>query len=209
MKIGVIAASGKAGSLIVNEALNRGHEVTAIVRDASKVIQDIYKIEKDIFELNQNDLIGFDVVINAFGAKGNDPIVYQTSTKHLVDILSDTKLRMIVVGGAGSLFTDETRTIQVYQTPSFPAIVYPTSSNMAFALELLKNSNVNWTFFAPAINFDYNGALSGKVKLGSNYVILNNSDESYISYKDYVKVLLDEVENRRYINQVMTAVSEK
>lgn len=87
MKIGVIAASGKAGSLIVNEALNRGHEVTAIVRDVSKVIQDIYKIEKDIFELNQNDLIGFDLVINAFGAKGNDPIVYQTSTKHLVDIL--------------------------------------------------------------------------------------------------------------------------
>ena len=209
MKIGVIAASGKAGNLIVNEALNRGYEVSAIVRDASKVTQNIYKIEKDIFELNQNDLIGFDVVINAFGAKGSDPIVYQTSTEYLVDILSDTKVRMIVVGGAGSLYTDETQTIQVYQTPSFPAAVYPTSSNMAIALELLKNSTVNWTFFAPAIYFDYNGALSGKVKLGSNYVILNDSNESYISYKDYVRVLLDEVENKKYINQVMTAVSEK
>lgn len=209
MKIGVIAASGKAGSLIVNEALNRGHEVTAIVRDASKVSQDIYKIEKDIFDLTQVDLCGFDVVVNAFGAKGSDPIVYQTSTKHLIDILSDTNIRLIVVGGAGSLYTDVTETIQVYQTPSFPAVVYPTSSNMAIALELLKNSTVNWTFFAPAINFDYNGVLSGKVKLGSNYVILNDLNESYISYKDYVKVLVDEVENKKYINQVMTAVSEK
>ncbi len=209
MKIGVIAASGKAGSLIVNEAMNRGHEVIAIVRNASKVIQNIVKIEKDIYDLNQSDLVGFDVVINAFGAKGNDPIVYQTSTKHLIDILSNTNVRMIVVGGAGSLYTDESRTIQVYQTPSFPAVVYPTSSNMAIALELLKNSTINWTFFAPAINFDYSGELSGKVKLGSDYVILNNSNESYISYLDYVKLLLDEVENKRYINQVMTAVSQK
>lgn len=209
MKIGVIAASGKAGSLIVNEAMNRGHEVVAIVRNASKVIQNIVKIEKDIYDLNQSDLVGFDVVINAFGAKGSDPIVYQTSTKHLIDILSNTNVRIIVVGGAGSLYTDESRTIQVYQTPSFPAVVYPTSSNMAIALELLKNSTINWMFFAPAINFDYSGELSGKVKLGSDYVILNNSNESYISYLDYVKLLLDEVENKRYINQVMTAVSQK
>lgn len=209
MKIGVIAASGKAGNLIVNEALNRGHEVVAIVRDSSKVTQNIVKIEKDIFALKQSDLIGFDVVINAFGAKGNDPIVYQTSTKHLVDILSNINVRLIVVGGAGSLYTDESRTTRVYQTPSFPAVVYPTSSNMALALDLLKNSNVNWTFFAPAINFDFNGKLSGKVKIGSDYVILNDSNESYISYLDYVKILLDEVENKKYISQVMTAVSQK
>lgn len=209
MKICVIAASGKAGNLIVNEALNRGYEVVAIVRDASKVSQDIYKIEKDIFEINSSDLLGFDVVINAFGAKGSDPIVYQTSTKHLINTLGDTNVRMIIVGGAGSLYTDSTQTMQVYQTPNFPSVVYPTSSNMAIALELLKNSTIKWTFFAPAINFDYNGRLTGKVKLGSNYVILNDSNESYISYKDYVKVLLDEVENKKYINQVMTAVSEK
>lgn len=209
MKIGVIAASGKVGNLMVNEALNRGHDVTAIVRDATKVFQNIVKIEKNIFDLNQSDLIGFDVVINAFGAKGNDPIVYQTSTKHLIDLLSSTNVRMIVVGGAGSLYTDESRAIQVFQTPSFPAVVYPTSFNMASALELLKNSTVNWTFFAPAINFDYNGIFSGKVKLGFDYVILNDLNESYISYKDYVKVLMDEVENKVYINKVMTAVSEK
>lgn len=209
MKICVIAASGKAGNLIVNEALNRGYEVVAIVRDASKVSQDIYKIEKDILEINSSDLLGFDVVINAFGAKGSDPIVYQTSTKHLINTLGDTNVRMIIVGGAGSLYTDSTQTMQVYQTPNFPSVVYPTSSNMAIALELLKNSTIKWTFFAPAINFDYNGRLTGKVKLCSNYVILNDSNESYISYKDFVKVLLDEVENKKYVNQVMTAVSEK
>lgn len=209
MKVGVIAASGKAGNLIVNEAINRGYEVVAIVRDASKVSQDIYTIEKDIFSLSKEDLSEFDVVVNAFGAKGSDPVVYQTSTKHLVDILSNTSVRLIVVGGAGSLYTDESKSIQVYQTPEFPAVVYPTSSNMAIALELLKKSSLNWTFFAPAINFDYKGRLSRKIKIGSDFVILNDSNESYISYLDYVNVLIDEIENKNYINQVMTAVSEK
>jgi putative NADH-flavin reductase len=209
MKIGVIAASGKAGSLIVDEALNRGNEVVGIVRNASKVSQDIKVIEKDIFDLRKSDLEEFDVLINAFGSKGSDPIVYQTSTRHLIDLLENTSIRLIVVGGAGSLYTDESRTMQVYQTPEFPAVVYPTSSNLAKALDLLKNSKLNWTFFAPAITFDYKGSRSGAYLLGTDYVILNNHGESYISYLDYVNALLDEVDNKKYHKQVMTAVSEK
>jgi len=209
MKIGVIAASGKAGNLIVNEAINRGFEVVGVVRDASRVSQNIQIIEKNIFDLNKNDLNGIELIINAFGAKGSDPIVYQTSTQHLISLLNNTSTRLIVVGGAGSLFTDETLQQQVYQTPEFPAVVYPTSSNMAKALELLKNSHVNWTFFAPAISFDYSGDKTGHYKLGSSFVILNNSNESYISYLDFVDALLDEVTNKQYLNQMMTAVSEK
>ena len=209
MKIVVIGANGKAGSLIVDEALDRGHDVTAIVRDASKVVQDVKKIEKDIFDIEENDLTQFDVVINAFGAGKSDPIIYQTSTKHLINILGESLTRLIVVGGAGSLYTDETLSIQVYQTPDFPPFVYPTSSNMAKALELLQNSLVNWTFFAPAINFDYKGRRVGRYTMGSNYVILNSMNESYISYKDYVVALLDEVENKKFIKKACTAISEK
>ena len=209
MKIAIIAASGKAGNLIVEDALKRKYDVTAIVRDASKVIQDIPVVEKDILSIKKEDLQPFDVVINAFGAKESDPIIYQTSTRHLINELEGTSVRMIVVGGAGSLYTDETLKIQVYQTPEFPVGVYPTSSNMAKALELLKESSINWTFFAPAVQFDFKGRRSGLTKLGSNFVILNNTNESYISYLDYVDILIDEVENRQYTRQVMTAVSEK
>lgn len=209
MKIGVIAASGKAGNLIVDELIRRNYEVVGIVRDVSRVSQNIKLIEKDIFDLCREDLEEFDVLINAFGAKGSDPIVYQTSTQHLINVLDNSSIRLIVVGGAGSLYTDESRTIQVYQTPDFPAVVYPTSSNMAKALDLLKNSRVNWTFFAPAITFDYKGIKTGHYLLGSDYVLLNTNGESYISYLDYVNALVDEIENNEYGRKVMTAVSEK
>ena len=76
MKIAIIAASGKAGNLIVEDALKRKYDVTAIVRDASKVIQDIPVVEKDILSIKKEDLQPFDVVINAFGAKESDPIIY-------------------------------------------------------------------------------------------------------------------------------------
>ncbi len=209
MKIGVIGASGKVGEIIVEEALNRGHELIALVRDASKVKRNIQKIEKDIFNINRNDLIQFDVVVNAFGAKECDPVIYQTSTQHLINILNNSTTRLIVVGGAGSLYTDKSLITQVYQTPDFPAVVYPTSSNMAKALELLKTSNINWTFFAPAITFDYKGRKTGQYTLGLNFVILNKMNESYISYSDYVIALLDEIENQTFIRKVFTAVSEK
>ena len=69
MKIGIIGASGKAGSRILKEALDRGHEVTAIVRNASKITEDNVKVlENDVFNLTSNDLQAFDVVVNAFGA---------------------------------------------------------------------------------------------------------------------------------------------
>lgn len=69
MKIGIIGASGKAGNEILKEAKTRGHEVTAIVRNASKVQeQDIAILEKDVFELTAEDIKPFDAVVNAFGA---------------------------------------------------------------------------------------------------------------------------------------------
>jgi hypothetical protein len=211
MKIAVIAASGKVGRLVVEEALNRKHEVVAIVRDASKVVQAIPVIEKDIFQITSQDISEFDVVINAFGSKGADPIVYQTSTKHLINVLEsslNSTTRLIVVGGAGSLYTDSSMTQQVFETPDFPPVVYPTSSNMAKALVLLRNSSINWTFMTPAIQFDAKGPRTGNYQLGTEFVILNKSGNSYVSYADYTIALLDEVEKRNFIKKRFTVVSE-
>lgn len=208
MKIAVIGASGKAGKIIVDEALSRNHEVVAIVRNALYIEKDIRIIEKDIFQITHDVISEFDVVINAFGTKEDDPKLYQTTTKHLIDVFADSSTRLIVVGGAGSLYTDDTLTTQVYQTPEFPAVIYPTSSNMAKSLSLLKESHINWTFFTPAINFDYKGIKTGKYQIGFETVILNSKGESYISYQDYAIALLDEVENSRFIKKRFTAVSE-
>lgn len=209
MKIGVIAASGKIGKMIVDEALNRKHEVVAIVRDAKKVEQNVRVIEKDIFDIKESDVVEFDVVINAFGAKRADPVIYQTSTVHLVNVLKNCmNTRYIVVGGAGSLYTDASLSQQVYETPDFPSSVYPTSYNMAKALELLRKSTINWTFMTPAIQFDVNGPKTSNYQIGTEFVILNTSGKSYVSYLDYTVALLDEVENPKFIGKRFTVVSE-
>ena len=210
MKLAVIGANGKAGRLIVQEAIDRGHEVTAIVRDRNKLDVNVRILEKDIQSLKSEDLKDFDVLINAMGAGTQDPIIYQDATKHMIDVLLDLpKLRYLVVGGAGSLFTDATMAYALYETEQFPKAIYPTAMNMAKALELLRDSQIKWTFFSPAIQFDPKGRRTGTYQLGSEWVILNQAQESYISYPDYVIALLDEVENPHFICKRFTAVGER
>ena len=113
MKLAVIGANGKAGKLIVKEAVNRGLDVTAVVRgDNTTVAQEVLK--KDLFDLTAADLKGFDVVIDAFGAWTEETLPqHSTSLKHLCDILSGTDTRLIVVGGAGSLYVNPEHTVCV------------------------------------------------------------------------------------------------
>ena len=210
MKLAVIGANGKAGRLIVQEAIDRGHEVTAIVRDRNKLDVHVRILEKDIQSLKSEDLKDIDVLINAMGAGTQDPILYQDATKHMIDVLLDLpKLRYLVVGGAGSLFTDATMAYALYETEQFPKAIYPTAMNMAKALELLRASQILWTFFSPAVQFDPKGRRTGTYQLGSEWVILNQTQESYISYPDYVIALLDEVENPHFICKRFTAVGER
>ena len=108
MKIGVIAANGKEGRLIVKEALDRGLDVTAIVRSANKT-EAKQVIQKDIMALTREDLTGFDVVVDAFGVWDETKMnLHGVTLNHLADILSGTSTRLLVVGGAGSLYTDKT-----------------------------------------------------------------------------------------------------
>ena len=210
MKLAVIGANGKAGRLIVQEAIDRGHEVTAIVRDRNKLDVNVRILEKDIQSLKSEELKDFDILINAMGAGTQDPIIYQDATRHMIEVLLDLpKLRYLVVGGAGSLFTDATMASALYETEQFPKAIYPTAMNMAKALELLRASQIQWTFFSPAIQFDPKGRFTGTYKLGSEWVILNQAQESYISYPDYVIALLDEVENPQFICKRFTAVGER
>ena len=210
MKIAVIGANGKAGHLIVQEARERGHEVMAIVRDRNKVDANMNVLEKDVFSITQDDLKGWDVLINAMGAGTQDPIFYHVVTKYLIDVLLDLpKMRYLVVGGAGSLFTDSTMTSYLYETEQFPKGIYPTAMNMAKSLELLRLSSILWTFFSPAIQFDFNGRRTGEYQLGSEWVILNQAGNSYISYADYVIALMDEIDTPKFVCKRFTAVSEK
>ena len=120
MKIAVVCANGKAGRLIVKEAVDRGLDVTAIVRGENKSTAR-QVLRKDMMDLTAKDLQGFDVVIDAFGAWTEDTLPMHSSTlKHLCDILSGSNVRLLVVGGAGSLYTNPEHTQCLSDGADFP-----------------------------------------------------------------------------------------
>lgn len=207
MKIAVVCANGKAGQLIVKEALSRGLDVTAVVRggnrtEASQVIQ------KDLYDLTAADLKGFDVVVDAFGAWTEDTLPqHSTSLKHLCDILSGTDVRLLVVGGAGSLYVNPEHTAQVMDGPDFPNVFKPLASNMGKALaELRERSDVKWTYVSPAGDFQAEGERTGKYILGGEELTLNGRGESVISYADYAIAMVDEAVSGGHIRQRISVV---
>lgn len=211
MKIGIIGASGKAGSMILKEALTRGHEVTAIVRDQAKVqIQGASVQEKDLFDLKAEDIKVFDVVVNAFGAAPGKEHLHVDAGKILIDAMKGApQTKLIVVGGAGSLFVDEAKTIRVLETPEFPKEYFATAYNQSKNLEDLNNATgIQWTFISPSAFFDPQGNRTGEYKLGKDNLLVNSKGESYVSYADFALAVLDEIENPQHINQRFTVVAE-
>ena len=209
MKLAVIGANGKVGKLIVKEAVNRGLDVTAVVRgDNTTVAQEVLK--KDLFDLTAADLKGFDVVIDAFGAWTEETLPqHSTSLKHLCDILSGTDTRLIVVGGAGSLYVNPEHTVCVADGPDFPDVFKPLAAAMAKALgELRARRDVKWTYISPAGDFRADGARTGKYILGGEELTLNSKGESMISYADYAIAMVDEAVNGGNIQKRISVVSE-
>ncbi|MEK3746923.1 NAD(P)-dependent oxidoreductase [Paenibacillus sp. FSL E2-8871] len=210
MKIAVVGASGKSGSRITQEALDRGHEVTAIVRDASKVANRKAKvIEKDVFALTAEDLKGFDVVVNAFGAPFGQEHLHVDAGNVLIEALKDApNTRLIVVGGAGSLYVDEAKTLKVVDTPDFPDFIKPTATNQGKNLEILQGTDsLSWTFVSPSANFAI-GTRTGSYVKGKDHLLVNSKGESYVSYEDYAIAIVDEIEQPQHIRERFTVVSE-
>ena len=209
MKIAVVCANGKAGKLIVDEALSRGLDVTAVVRGSNKT-KAPHAIIKDITELKANDLKGFDVVVDAFGAWTPETLDMHSKTlKVLCDALSGTETRLLVVGGAGSLYVNPEHTLQVYQTPDFPEVFKPLAMAQAKALdELRKRDDVKWTVVSPAGDFQADGQRTGKYILAGEELTLNSKGESVISYADYAIAMVDEAVKGNHIKQRISVVKE-
>ena len=209
MKIAVICANGKAGRLIVKEAVDRGLDVTAIVRgDNQTAAKQV--ISKDLFDLTSSDLEVFDVVIDAFGAWTPETLPnHSTSLKHLCDLVSGKNTRLLVVGGAGSLYVNPEHTLQVMDTPDFPDMFKPLASNMGKALEELRTRNdVKWTYISPAGDFQADGVRTNKYILGGEELTLNSKGESVISYADYAIAMIDEATSGNHIQQRISVVAE-
>lgn len=209
MKLAIIGATGKAGQKILTEALSNNLDVTAIVRDRNKLSIDVPIIEKDISALTAEDIKGFDVVVSAFGAPAGHEDLHVSNGKHLIDIFTGLNTRLIVVGGAGSLYVDPDKKIRVMDTPDFPEAFFATAYNQGKNFDDLKASSINWTFVSPSAFFDAEGPRTGKYVRGEDHLLLNDAGESYVSYADFAVAIVDEVKTPSAIKSRFTVSSNK
>lgn len=206
-KIAVVCANGHAGQLIVKEAVDRGMDVTAIVRSENRSVAQ-HVLVKDVFDLTAADLAGYDAVVDAFGAWTPETIPgIPAAVKHLVGLVAGTDARLLVVGGAGSLFVNPEHTVTVDMDPDFPEDWKPLSAAHGEGLaDLRSRTDVKWTYISPAADFQAEGERTGSYILGGEELTLSADGVSEVSYADYAIAMVDEIESGDHICQRISVV---
>lgn len=204
-KIAVVAANDRAGSLIVEEAVRRGFDVTAIVRGENRTAAQ-NSVIKDALELTTEDLEGFDAV----GGWTPETIPGITDAGiHLANVLVGTDVRLLIVGGAGSLFVNPEHTVTVDMGPDFPDDWKPLSAAAGKVLAHLRETDgLKWTFVSPAADFQADGERTGEYILAGEEFTLNSRGESTLSYADYAIAMVDEIESGNHVAQRISVVSK-
>jgi uncharacterized protein len=206
MKVAIIGASGFIGSAILNEALNRGHEVTAIVRNPEKIaVKNPHLTVKKGDVTNEGEvaalLAGNEAVISSYSA--HDKATYLKAIHAIIDGTKKAGIkRLIAVSGAGSL--EVAPGVQLLDTPEFPAAWKEGASATRDAFQVIKATNdLDWTVLSPAMMIEP-GERTGKFRLGKDQVVFNDKGESKISTADYAIALIDELEQPKHIQQRFT-----
>ncbi len=210
MKITLIGASGFVGTPVLNELLSRGYEVTAIVRNAEKIEtkNDHLTVKgADVFdEIALTELLkGSDAAISAYNAGWTNANYYADFLKASATIQQATKAagvkRLLVVGGAGSLYINGA---QLVDSPDFPAEYKTGASAARDYLNILKEeTELNWTFLSPAINL-HPGTRTGKFRLGTENPVFDENGKCDISVEDMAIAIVDEIENNQFPKQRFT-----
>lgn len=208
-KIAVVAANGRVGSLVVAEAVRRGFDVTAIARSANRT-QAQHFLQGDALTLTREQLEGFDAVVDAVGGWTKETLhLVPDAVEHLAKVLAGTNVRLLVVGGAGSLFVNPEHTMTLAQTPDFPDAFKGVASEVQRSLDFLRTCDVvRWTYVSPAADFQAEGERTGAYTLAGEELTPNEKGESVISYADYAIAMVDEVESGNHIRERISVVSK-
>jgi putative NADH-flavin reductase len=202
MKIAIIGATGFVGSQVLNEALNRGHQVTAVVRRAERLPEHANLTAEQIDILDTDALAallaGHEAVISAFNPNRTEPgDVFERMAAGTKSIIAATKKagikRLLAVGGAGSL--EVAPGVQLIDTPDFPEAWKVGAGSTRQILYLLKaEPDLDWTFLSPAAMLQP-GERTGTFRLGGDQLLMDEKGECRISTADYAVAMIDELEN--------------
>ena len=214
MKIALLGATGFVGSRLLREALTRGHQITAIVRDPAKLTEQndhLTVVTGDVNDVPQlaQQLAGHDVVLNAFSAGWTNPNLYDeflAGSRHIEQATMQSGVpRLFAIGGAGSLFINGQ---QLVDGPEFPANIKPGAlAARDYLNELKQNTKLDWTFFSPAIEMHQgiDTGRTGHYRLGTESPVFNAEGRSILSGEDLAVAVLDELEKPQYSRQRFTA----
>jgi putative NADH-flavin reductase len=206
----VLGAAGKGGSLVVTEAAARGHDVTAVVRrdrpevewpDAVTVVVADATSPEDLAPL----LANADTVVSTVGGPGQT--IYTEVAQALVSVISDLpqpRPRIIHMGGGASLLLPDGQ--RILDGAVIPEAYLDAARGQSAALDFYRaSSGVTWTFFSPPpMNF-FQGERRGVYRTGSDHPVVDAEGESRLSYQDFAVAVVDEIENRRHLDQRFTA----
>ena len=203
MKVALYGATGKAGSRILKELVSRSHRVTAILRDSAKVPQPAPNVVVTRDDLSDPRKIavavnGAEALISAYAPPADDPDAIVGVTQRQINALNGSRVRLIVVGGAGGLFVAPGVTL--VDSGYLPEPFLPIATAHVKALDALRASTIDWTYLAPAAYFEP-GERTGQFRLGQDELIANAQQESRISMEDYAIALVDELEKPRHRRQ--------
>ena len=208
----LIGASGFVGTAILNELLNRGHKVPAIVRDPAKVTASNPNLKVIQADVTDTDVLieaskGKDAVISAYNPGWKNPNIYEETLKNYPLIVDSVKKagveRLLIVGGAGTLFYAPGK--MVMDADDVPAKLLPGIKSLGeFYLNTLRKENdIDWIFLSPAANMTP-GERTGKFRIGKDDLVVDVNGDSNISVEDYAVAMVDELEQKHHHKERFT-----
>jgi uncharacterized protein len=206
MHIALYGATGQSGSRILTELLTRGHQVTAVVRNPAKLSArpGLTVVQGDVSTVDTiaEKIKSADAVVSAYAPPADETDQLIPVTGRFIEAVKQSGVpRLIIVGGAGSL--EVAPGVTVIESGHLPAQWLPIAISHQKTLDLIRKSDINWTYFSPA-GFFVPGERTGKFRLGLDQLIANEKGDSRISLEDYAIGLVDELESPKHERQRFT-----
>ena len=212
----LIGASGFVGSAILEEALNRGHKVTALVRNPEKIqVKNgnltVLAVDATDVEALSKVVAGKDAVISAYNPGWGNPRLYEEILENYPKIIEGVKKagvqRLLVVGGAGVLYVQPG--MRLMDSGTLPAELMPAVNGEGelFLNVLSKENDIDWVYFAPPANLGNmgKGIRTGKYRLGTDTLLVDEKGDSFISVEDYAVAMIDELKQEAHHKALFTA----
>lgn len=213
MKLVLFGAGGQVAQRIAREALDRGHEVVGVARNASSVRSDYERltiVDGDASDPSSVAKVskGADVIVNALSPRpspsGRPATSLSRAARALIEGATRVGVpRLIVVGGAGSL--EVAPGVRLVDSPGFPEAYKQESLSQADALSAYRAyaGHFDWTYISPAAEMGP-GTRTGRYRTGDDALLVDAKGKSLISYEDFAKAVLDEIEHPTHPRARMT-----